>query len=1479
MNVTRKTRIMATMVCQRAALIALPLMGALAQTSSVLAQIIPSSEGTSTVVNLVGVDAVGVDAVGVDAVRVNVVGGTVEISGGQLSKDNSNLFHSFEQFDLSAEQTANFITNANTQNVISSIRGGAASMIDGTLQVSGSNANLYLINPAGVLFGPNSKLNLSGGLTATTADRIDFAGGQFMVNARANYSNLGGTPTAFYFTQECPGAVVNLGELKVNPGQSILIIGGTVVNTGGLEASDGTVTIVAVAGENLVRISQGTQLLSLEVAAVAAGAGSTSSERSTSSNIEAASASIGELLTGGGLANATALLTDADGTVRLVSTGTVIPETGGSAIASGTLSTAGKTGGNINVLGHQIFLQKAMLNASGSSGGGQVQIGGGNRGNGSVVTADHTLVDSSSTILANALDKGDGGRVVLWSDDTSEFHGSISARGGPNGGDGGSAELFGGKRLTTSGSVDLSALQGDAGTVLLGSENILITDGAAPSSETASTTYLSSRYVEGLSHTANVVLEAANDFTIEDLSDNQLRFQKGRSITFNADSDRDLMGEFVMLDLDDQIEADSGNVSISGAGITAGQIMTGAAGTENGGNVTLTSSRGVIAGGVSTHTSFEGNRASEGNRAGDGGRLRIEATHGDITVQNLIKTGSYSDNNAGNGGDIELLASDNIRVGTLNAASVASKNSSGAGGQILLRAERGNAIVTGDIISESRAGKNDAQTGGSITIEAANDINVAGAINTSSAADHSNTDSAGSVSLTAGSGILARAIAAVSTGRTGRGSNGDIFLKGDRIDLRGGNESVAGRAIWFAPASPETDLNIGISLAAGSTLDISKTDLTAIAAADSINIGRADSTGSVSLFSEDIKTVNERFPVRILGGKTLVGPNTDNNWMIDGLNSGSVNGISFENIGNLQGGDRQDTFKFEANGDFADTIAGGPGIDTVDFSDSQLTDIGTTFFEIEQVISKSPSTDLKVPPVPKLPEGPVLSTGPGAPEQPEPVEAPGKENTAENLEPDSPIPSVSLTPTLESDPLRPSALAIATNRHSDSISTTTDLLHLAQNKTTEAEALAELFIQIESGIGRNFRNYLGLSEAHSQTETINSAQTRLQEVETVTGITPALIYAYFVPDARSPSAIVTGSDRPAQPDDQLEVMLVTKAGSPIRKRQWGITREQVDAVSQNMRQQVTSQFSTPRQYLEPAQQLYDWLIRPIEKELAAQGVESLGFVMDDGLRTLPIAALHDGDRYLAEAYSVGLLPSFSLTAFEKTGAERIDFADTEVLAMGASKFKDKPPLPAVSAEIGLITQKLWQGDAFLNEDFVLENLQNQLKQKKYGIVHLATHASFESGNLENSYIQMWDDKLSLTDVKELGLDRSNINLIILSACSTALGDRASEYGFAGFAITAGPPSALASLWSVSDEGTLGFMSQFYTALKQSPIRAEALRQAQISFIRGDVGVSDGLVYGPDKNDIATLPGLAQSGRWDFSHPFYWSAFTMIGNPW
>jgi len=166
----------------------------------------------------------------------------------------------------------------------------------------------------------------------------------------------------------------------------------------------------------------------------------------------------------------------------------------------------------------------------------------------------------------------------------------------------------------------------------------------------------------------------------------------------------------------------------------------------------------------------------------------------------------------------------------------------------------------------------------------------------------------------------------------------------------------------------------------------------------------------------------------------------------------------------------------------------------------------------------------------------------------------------------------------------------------------------------------------------------------------------------------------------------------------------------------------------------------------------------------------------------------------------------------------------------------------------------------------------------YGIVHLATHGEFKAGKPSNSYIQFWQDQLSLDKLRQLGLNEPPTELLVLSACRSALGDTEAELGFAGLAVQAGVKSALGSLWYVSDAGTLALMTSFYEYLKRAPIKAEALRKAQLAMLKGEVKLQGGQLITPDGN-IPLPPELVRLGDKNLTHPYYWSAFTMIGSPW
>jgi CHAT domain-containing protein len=163
---------------------------------------------------------------------------------------------------------------------------------------------------------------------------------------------------------------------------------------------------------------------------------------------------------------------------------------------------------------------------------------------------------------------------------------------------------------------------------------------------------------------------------------------------------------------------------------------------------------------------------------------------------------------------------------------------------------------------------------------------------------------------------------------------------------------------------------------------------------------------------------------------------------------------------------------------------------------------------------------------------------------------------------------------------------------------------------------------------------------------------------------------------------------------------------------------------------------------------------------------------------------------------------------------------------------------------------------------------------------MATHADFVAGGLSKSYIQLWDDKLRLNQLRQLRLNEPQVEMMVLSACRTALGDKESELGFAGLAVLAGVKTSVASLWSVNDSATAGMMTKFYENLKTSPIKAEALRQAQIAMAKGQIYLKDGEIQGLGVVGNLPLPA-ASVDRVDesFMHPYYWAGFTMVGNPW
>ncbi|WP_271254898.1 two-partner secretion domain-containing protein [Pseudanabaena sp. Chao 1811] len=474
----------------------------------------------------------------------------IDITGG--TQAGANLYHSFQQFGLNQGQIANFLSNPNIQNILGRVVGGNPSVINGLIQVTGGNSNLYLLNPAGIIFGANASLNVPAAFTATTANGIQVGNGWFGVNTSVDaIKNLTGNPQAFGFAanpsmpNSSPTApVVNAGNLSVNHGQSITLIGGLVINTGTITSPSGKVTIAAIPNGKYVKITPEGSLLSLELPIAA------QNELGKSPIV---AQDLPSLLTGSvTLRNMTGLDRDTAGNV-LVSR-TPIPNVAGTAIASGVIDVSSHIGkgGEINVLGDRVGLISAKLNASGAIGGGTILIGGNLQGKGTVPNAQYTFVSQDSTILADALSHGNGGKVIAWSDLSTGYLGNISVKGGAVSGNGGFVEVSGKENLLFQGKVNTTAPNGIAGTLLLDPNNITISSavssagvavqiatGTIPFAFLAGTDInIQDSDLRGVA--GNVLLQATNNITLDNTINfnntqaTSLTFQAGNNININV---------------------------------------------------------------------------------------------------------------------------------------------------------------------------------------------------------------------------------------------------------------------------------------------------------------------------------------------------------------------------------------------------------------------------------------------------------------------------------------------------------------------------------------------------------------------------------------------------------------------------------------------------------------------------------------------------------------------------------------------------------------------------------------------------------------------------------------------------------------------------------------------------------------------------------------------------------------------------------
>lgn len=349
--------------------------------------------------------------------------------------------------------------------------------------------------------------------------------------------------------------------------------------------------------------------------------------------------------------------------------------------------------------------------------------------------------------------------------------------------------------------------------------------------------------------------------------------------------------------------------------------------------------------------------------------------------------------------------------------------------------------------------------------------------------------------------------------------------------------------------------------------------------------------------------------------------------------------------------------------------------------------------------------------------------------------------------------------------------------------------------------------------------------------------TKPQQIDQVDPNT-AVIYSIILPDRLA--VILSLPNQPLR----YHFTKLTSDSNPAADRQ----EQKVDQVFDDLFATLNP-FITTQEPLRPHQQLYDWLIRPVEADLAKSQVKTLVFVMDGVLRGVPLAALHDGQNYLIENYSLALTPGLQLLPPRSLTPGQLG-----TLAGGLSEARQGfSALPGVAQEMQQVAAVV-PTSILLNQAFTRTQLTGKLASVSFPIVHLATHGQFSS-QAENTFLLTWDGQIKVKDLDQLlevrkRQNRQPIELLILSACQTAIGDKRAALGLAGVAVRSGARSTIATLWSVQDNSTAELISQFYTNLKQPGMtRAEALRQAQLLLLRSP----------------------------DYQHPYYWAPFVLVGN--
>lgn len=591
--------------------------------------------------------------------------GHIDSAGNVLNvHQNSNqMIATWDTFNIGSGAQVNFLQPGSSAVALNRVTSSDASQILGQLN---ANGQVYLINPNGVLFGSSAQISV-GGLVASSLDisDADFLAGRQVFNGDGNSA-----------------AVINQGTIHAADGGSVALLGGQVRNEGTVVARLGSVVLGG--GEKITLDFNGDGLINMEV---------------NEAGLAASVINQGLLQANGGRVALSARASDAmlsnvvnnEGVIEATSlqqrNGSIVLDGGDSGVvaSSGVLDVSGRgegeRGGSVTMTGEYVGLfDDAVIDASGDAGGGTVLLGGDYQGSGPLQQASATYMGEDARISADALASGDGGKVILWSTDSTQFHGAISVIGGGEGGNGGLVETSG-HVLDVSGTVNLRAVAGQGGTWLLDPYNINITSAASSGTSTdspftpnagGSSTLSSATLNASLSEGANIIVQTSSgagtsgDINVLDNVQAQgnatLTLQAHRNIKMTDTSITNADGASLNVSLLSNFN-NSGNGSVA---LTNATIRT------NGGDLT-------ISGAVSPGTSHASTNVSNGVGVAIGGGTTLTTSGGNVNIRGATSSTLAADSSAtavnisggsiidAGGGNIDIVALQGSTSGTGDA--------------------------------------------------------------------------------------------------------------------------------------------------------------------------------------------------------------------------------------------------------------------------------------------------------------------------------------------------------------------------------------------------------------------------------------------------------------------------------------------------------------------------------------------------------------------------------------------------------------------------------------------------------------------------------------------------------------------------------------------------------------------------------------------------------------------------------------------